>query len=215
MKNNNVMKSLAVIALVVSVVGVSLGFAAYSNTLQIRAGADYTAPSVPVQAIVELSTASGTVTPGSVTPTVTGTGASAGNATLSATSIQNLSVHFTAPNQKAEYTFYAVNPSSFAAFLNSVTFGTKTCAPDNTNSNPGTQAYVNNACNDIIMTVQVGTGASNEFTETQASISSHSLAAGGNETVKVTIEYIDGGAIADGDFTVDFGTTTLGYSTVD
>ena len=167
MRNNNFMKSLAVIALVLSVVGVSLGFAAYSNSLQIKATADYKAPVTPGEAITELSTTSGTVTAGSVTPAVTG--ATAGNATLTSTSIQNLSVHFTATNQRAVYTFYAVNPSSFVSYLNSVTFGTKSCSPYSapTNPNPGTASYVANACNDIIMEVEVGSG---DFTETQANI---------------------------------------------
>ncbi len=204
MKNNSTMKALGVVALVISLVGISLGFAAYSNTLTIKATADYTG-GIPTP-IAQLSTSSSSVTAGNVTPTVTG--ATAGAASLTATTIQNISVHFTATNQRAVYSFYAVNPSSFVSYLNSVVFGTKTCTP----GTGTTASYVANACNDITMSVEVG---SDEFIETNNNINSHTLNGGASEPVKVTIEYIDGGALADGDFTVDFGTSSLNYSTVD
>ena len=210
--NNRYSRYLAVIALLISVVGVSLGFAAYSNTLQIKATADYTAPTTPATPIAELSTDPNTPTPGTVTPTTDG--ATADPATLTDNSIENIKVHFTAPNQSATYSFYGVNPSEFASYLNSVVFGTKTCAPysNPSNPNPGTASYVANACNDITMTIAAG---SDDYVETNNAINGHTLASGASEVVTVTIEYIDGGAIADGDFTVDFGTAYLNYSTVD
>ena len=205
--NNRYSKYLAVIALLISVVGVSLGFAAYSNTLQIKAQADYVVDPDNTPDIAELSTDPNpdTPTPGTVTPTVDG--ATAEPANLTEDGIENISVHFTAPGQSATYSFYGVNPSEFAAYLKTVIFGDKTCTP----GTGTTVAYAQNACNDITMTIGVG---SDEFTETDNNVVGHTLASGSSEVINVTIEYIDGGATADGPFTVDFGTSTLNYSTV-
>ena len=62
------------------------------------------------------------------------------------------------------------------------------------------------------MTISAG---SDSYTETDTAISSHALASESNEPIAVTIEYLDGGQTADGDFDVDFGTSTLTYGTVD
>ena len=203
--NNGYSKYIAIIALLISVVGVSLGFAAFTNTVQIKARADYTAPNdTPVG---ELSTSPSSQTDGPITPTTEG-GATAENANLDEDSIENISVHFTAPGQKATYSFYGVNTSAFTSYLNEVTFGTKACTP----GTGTTASYVEDACNDIIMTITAG---SDEFTATDTDVNGHSLASGGNEPIVVEIEYIDGGNVADGDFTVDFGTSTLKYGTVD
>ena len=200
--NNGYTKYLAIFALLLSVVGVSLGFAAYSNTLTIKAQADYTPD--PTTKAAELSTDPATQTDGPVTPTTDG--ATAEPADLDEDGIENISVHFTAPNQSATYTFYGVNPTAFTSYLKSVTFGSKTCTPG-TGTTP---AYVTAACGDITMTIAAG---SEDFTETTPNVVNHSLAAGSSETITVTIEYIDGGATADGPFTVDFGTSQLAYST--
>lgn len=202
MDNNGYTKYLAVIALLISVVGVSLGFAAYSNTLTIRAQADYTPPQD--QHAAELSTDPNTQTDGTVTPTTDG--ATADPATLDENGIQNISVHFTAPDQRATYTFYGVNSTAFVSYLKSVTFGSKTCTP----GTGTTASYVTAACGDIVMNISAG---SDDYTETTNNITNHSLASGSSETITVTIEYIDGGAVADGPFDVDFGTSSLYYST--
>ena len=205
--NNRYSKYVAVIALLISVVGVSLGFAAYSNTVQIQAAADVTF--VPVK-VGELSVDPDSQEDGSVTPTTTG-GATAEAADLDESGIENIKVHFTATGQSATYSFYGVNTSAFTAYLNSVVFGTKACSPSTT-GNPATAAYVTEACNDIVMTISVG---SDSWTETESVVDGHSLSSESNEPIAVTIEYLDGGNTADGDFDVDFGTSTITYGTVD
>ena len=206
--NNGYQKYLAIIALLISVVGVSLGFAAYSNTLQIKAQADVSGRTP--DPVAELSTSPSSQQDGPVTPTTTG-GASAEVTTLDEDSLENIKVHFTSTGQSATYSFYGVNSSSFVSYLNSVVFGTKSCAADNTNGNPATVG-VDTACGDITMTIAAG---AEDFTETNNNVNGHAVNGGTYEPVTVTIEYIDGGAVADGDFTVDFGTSTLNYSTVD
>ena len=62
------------------------------------------------------------------------------------------------------------------------------------------------------MTVTVGSGT---FTESNTNISSHTIDANDYEPITVTIEYLDGSAVADGNFDVSFGDTTILYGTTD
>ena len=206
--NNKYTKYLAIFALLVSVVGLSLGFAAFSTTVSIQAGAVYssTQASENYRGGV-LSTVSNTVSEGNVTATTEG-GATADTATLTEDTISNIVAHFTASGQSVEYSFYGFNDSEFPSYLNSVVFGTKSC----TAGTGATDSYVQAACNDINMYITAG---DEEFTETETNVVNHPVDSKQSEVIKVTIEYINGGATADGDFTVDFGTTVLTYSTVD
>ena len=206
MENNNKnIKIISVIALLISILGLSLGFAAYTNIINIIASADYVAD--PTTTAAKLSTEDDEVASGPITPTTDG-GATADNASLTDNSISNIVVHFTNSGQSATYTFYGYNDSDFVSYLNSVVFGTKTCTP----GVGATASYVQNACDDITMTIIAG---GNSYTATNANINGHSLASQNSEVIQVKIEYAAGGDVADGDFTVDFGTSALTYSTDD
>ncbi len=211
--NNRYSKYIALVALLISIVGVSLGFAAYSNTVQIKARAEVR-PTTPDYEGGILSTDPDSPEEGPVTPTTTG-GATAEAADLSEEGIENIVVHFTAPGQSATYSFYGYNNSEFVSYLNDVTLGSKTCtAAANLDGSTTTQAYINEACNDIVMTIAVG-GNGDDFTDSDHDVNGHSLASGASEPIAVTIEYLSGGAVADGNFDVSFGTSTLTYGTVD
>lgn len=204
MRNNSTSKYVIVFALLVSVAAISIGFAAFTSTLTIKAGATVQGPSTNFN--VSLSKSSTAVSTGAVTPTVSG--ATGGNATLSATTISNLQATFTNVNQSVTYKFYAYNAGQFLAYLNSVSIGTKTCtAGSGTN-----QTYVDSACNGIELSVKVG---ANTYTSSNMNIASHTLAVGNAEEVEVKIEYKAGSATADGDFTVAFGDTVLTYGSAD
>ena len=205
-KNNRTLKYLAIVSLLVSVIGVSLGFAAFSSTLRIVATANVS-PSSTLYNGGSLSLNSDSVLTGNVSATTTG-GATAEAATLTESNIQNINVNFTAPGQSATYSFYSINGSEFASYLNSIVFGSKTC----TASSGTTDLYVQAACDDIAITVSVG---NHSYSSTDETISGHSLASGASEPVAVTIAYAAGGDEADGNFSVNFGTTTLTYGTVD
>ena len=207
--NNRYSKYVALVALLIAIVGVSLGFAAYSNTVTIKAAADYRAPDEVN--VAELSVDQDEQEDGSVVPTTDG--ATADTAVLTDTQIQNIKVHFTAPDQSATYSFYAVNPNAFIGYLNSVVLGSKTCtAAANNNGSTTTASLIADACEGIMMTVTVGSGT---FTESNTNISSHTIDANDYEPITVTIEYLDGSAVADGNFDVSFGDTTILYGTTD
>ena len=105
------------------------------------------------------------------------------------------------------YKFYAYNKGEYTAYLNSIIFiGNKTC----TATTDVTETLLNEACNSIKMTVQVG----NTSTEvTKQNITGESIDPKEAALVTVTLEYIDGGAYADGNFTVNFSDVSLYYGT--
>jgi len=208
--NDKFVRYVAIVALLIAIVGVSVGFAALTNTVNIKAGAEvrYSTPDT----VAVLSTDDDSSQQGSVTPTTTG-GATGDTASLGTDTIQSMKAHFTAPGQTVTYSFYGFNGSSFTSYLNSVVFGSKSCTAAQTNG--ATASYMNAACNDITMSIKVGPGTGTTFTTDNTNVSGHSVAAGASEPIVVTITYANNGAVADGGFDVDFGTTVLTYSTVD
>lgn len=205
---------IAIVALVVAVTGLTLGFAAFSNTLIISSSANVKPSSSDFK--VEFSTKSDSIAAGQVTGVAT-SGATAGAATLSGTTVSGLVANFTEPGQSVTYTFYAHNSGEYEAFLNSITFANvtgktapKVCtAVDETNT---TASLVSAACEDISVTVKAGTTTA---TGSEASISSHNLVKGANEEITVTITYANNNHRADGDFNVAFGDVSLVYGSAD
>lgn len=207
-------KVIAIIALLVAVVGVSVGFAAYTAQLQIsNTSATVGAGSVE-DFSVEFST-NGTSIDTNIDTLVTkasvvgATAVKATGASMNGTTINGLSANFTEPGQSVTYTIYAHNTGKFLAYLRSITIGSKTC----TALGDTKQELVDDVCPSISMTVKVGnesaTGISvNNYTN-------HSLAKESSEAIVITMTYADTNSAADGDFTVDFGQIDLDYNYVD
>ncbi|MBQ6547264.1 MAG: hypothetical protein IJL74_04640 [Bacilli bacterium] len=222
---------IAIAALLVGVVGLSLGFAAFTNTLTIKSSAEVVVDSSVFNVV--FSKQSGSVVDGSVTPTLspangpasfTGANATITNSGTGAPKIEGLKATFTAPGQSVTYSFYTKNAGALKAYLTSVNFAevttgaTKTCTAKSVQSpaTPATASLVAAACNGISLTVTLG---SESFTQTTArnaftTATAHDLEADGYETVTVVIAYAAGSAQADGDFDVAFGDVTLNYSSV-
>lgn len=216
MEKNRSGQVIAIIALVVGVVGVSIGFSAFSNALKIQSSATVTPDKDTLN--VDFSSSDQSVEANEITPVVTGS-IQATNATINNTSdptISNLSATFTEPGQTATYSFYAYNAGELTAYLKSIIYGnatgetvTKVCkAKEGT-----TDELVQKACNGISLKVKVGSEA--ETASGLGSISGHSLAKTKAEAITVTLEYAAGAERADGDFTVSFGDVTLNYSSAD
>ena len=147
-RGNQVM---AIAALFIAVIGLSLGFAAFSNTLTISSSATVT-PDASVFD-VNLSSSAATTTAGTVSgvlnPTPTAGTYAATYFTAANASITNdaqpevaggstnarvtgLKANFTAPGQTVTYLLYARNDGQYVGYLNSVTFSTKTAANNET-----------------------------------------------------------------------------------
>ena len=216
---DNTFRVVAIVGLVIGVMALSIGFAAFSQTSSIQSQADVT-PASNVLDIV-FSTSKTAKAAGTVTPTVTAP-VTAANATIDAagTTISGLYAHFTAPGQTATYSFNVYNASAYVAYLNEVNFATATGGSSFkkcTARTGTTQSYVDGACNGISVTVAVGDSSPYTRSSEDGSISSgisHSLAATTGEAVVVTITYAAGSSEADGAFDVAFGDITLEYSSV-
>ena len=226
--NNRYSKYLAIIALVISVIGVSLGFAAYTNTVTIKAKADVVGPTDYDWPGAEPSVDPSNPTPGSVTPKkctdetytscTTAPGTEADPATVTANGIQGIDVHFTEPGQYYLYEFYAVNSSPYTSYLNSVSgIGTdptynKTCTPAAVGSVAAASAGVTaSVCEHVHISVMPG---SDEYIEDDTNITGHTVAANSNEKIQVRVFY-DEGYPSDGGIEVQFGDITLTYDSAE
>lgn len=208
---------IAIAALIVGVIGLSVGFAAFSNTLNIKSEAAVSPDKNSFN--VDFSSSSTEVLAGEITPSVTPTTLTATKALIDNSgdpTISNLKATFTEPGQKAVYSFYAYNKGELDAFLKSIVYSNvkgsssvKVC----TALEGTTDALVQKACDGIVLKVKVG--ALDETTSGMANITNHTLNKSTGEMVVVTIEYLANGDRADGDFTVSFGDVTLNYSSVD
>lgn len=219
-KNNKKITTLAILA--VAVVGLSIGFAAFSNVLTISSGATVTPDASTFN--VDFSAAADEVdTTTAVTKEVTGTGVEATDATIDNSTnptIKNLKATFTEPGQKVVYTFYAYNAGEYTAYLNAINFiniSGESTAKKCTAKGDTTQALVDAACNAISVTVKAGDVTA---TTTNDAISGKSIAKGASHTITVTIEYAEkynsaDSPRADGEFDVTFGDISLTYGSVD
>lgn len=217
MEKDRSSKVIAIIALIVGVIGLSLGFALYADNLSIAPSADVEVNEDEAFKIV-FSNDGEEVVAGKVKATVVGqvAGANADEATIDNSgdpTISGLSAHFTAPGQSATYRFYVANDGALTGYLHSIVYGAaegsdfKVC----TAGEGTTKAYVDAACDAITVTVDVH---SISTTSGQSSIQNKSLSVGDFEEITVKIEYAANGAATDGDFSVKFGKISLDYSTV-
>jgi len=207
-------KLIAIIALLVGVIGLSVGFAAYTAQLNITNTSATVGAGSAEDFTVEFSTNETTLDTNIDTlvanAVVDGaTALKASGASMNETTINGLSASFTEPGQSVTYTVYAHNTGKFLAYLRSITIGAKTCtAIGSTN-----QDLVDDVCPSITMTVKVGNEA--ETSVSQPNITGHSLAKADSEEVIITMTYGDTDSAADGDFTVNFGQIDLDYNYVD
>lgn len=217
MEKNRKVQVIAIVALIVGIVGLSIGFAAFSNVLNIQTSANVKPDSSTMN--VDFSSAEDKVEVAEITPTATPNSLVTTNGVIDNSgdpTISNLSATFTEPGQSVVYKFYAYNAGELNAFLKSIVFSnvtgqnaTKIC----TAGEGTTDALVQKACEQISVKVKVGNEL--ETATGKASITGHTLSKSTGELVTVTLEYGTGDNRADGDFTVSFGDITLNYSSAD
>ena len=215
MEKNRDSKVIAVIALIVGVLGLSLGFAAFSNTLTIKSSADVTMSSENFD--VDFSSISTDVETSNIVPKIVGD-MTADSAVIDNSSnpiISNLKAHFTYPGQKATYEFYAYNKGAYDAFLKRITYNNvdgsnsiRVCTP----AEGTTEALAAAACEHILVSVKVGDEDTVTGSETY---SGHTLMKSASDPIIVTIQYEEGSPLADGDFDVKFGDIELEYRSTD
>ena len=217
MERGRTLQFVTIIALTICVIGLSIGFAAFSNVLNIKPNANVTPNSNSLN--VDFSSKENEVVTGEIVPTVNPINLTATNAIIdntNAPTISNLNATFTNPGQSVTYEFYAYNAGELDAFLKSIIYSNVTGQSSNkvcTASVGTTDSLVQSACNGISVKVKVG--SESVTTGSVANINNHSLATKTGEKIIVTIEYAENAQVTDGDFTVSFGDIALNYSSVD
>lgn len=217
MERNKKTKVIAIVALIVGVIGLSIGFASFSSILNVQSSANVKPYNSTMNVIFSSAESKAEVT--EITPVVTPNSLVATNGIIDNSNdptISNLSATFTEPGQTAVYKFYAYNAGELNSFLKRIVFenvtvqnATKVC----TASAGTSDELVQKACEKISVKVKVGNEL--ETSTGKASITGHTLAKENGEAVVITLEYEAGTNRADGDFNVAFGNITLNYSSAD
>jgi hypothetical protein len=154
-----------VLALIVSLVAVSLAYAGFTATLNINGTANVKAASWNVH-FANLQNVINTGTAVEIThPTVT------------ATNIGNYAVSFSTPGDSITYTFDVVNSGTFNAKWSGLTIGTPTCTGGSGSSN------AQNVCNNLEYKLYEGS------TNKTAADNSVLAANGGKKTYKIVLTY--------------------------
>ena len=94
-------KGITIAALLVAIIGLSIGFAAFTNTLTIRSTADVHPDSSNMRIVWSTSTSSATA--GNISPSNSSYGGTANINSSDLTLFENLHATFTAPNQSVTY----------------------------------------------------------------------------------------------------------------
>lgn len=115
-------KVIAIVALLIAVVGLTVGYAAYSSTLTINGTANVDPASWKVNF--------GYKTGDSLTGTIKGHATETTAPTLADTTISGFDVTLKAPGDSVTYNFLIKNSGTLNARLANFTMGTLTCAPN-------------------------------------------------------------------------------------
>ena len=233
MKNR---QGLTIAALIIAIVGLSIGFAAFSNTLTISSSASVN-PS-DENFIVQFSKYSDSDATGELNPiTPTALTSDYGENGLIPDSnkkkLQDLHATFTAPGQSVTYELYVRNTGAYVAYLKDLVFANaehatngetyKHCYAATTRevngetkgipeSKQATQTLVSAACQGISISVSIGASTNITPDSASKSLGNQALAANnGYVKATITISYT-GDNYVDGPMEVEFGDISFNAS---
>lgn len=209
MEKSRKQKILLIFVLMLSIASLSIGFAAFSVSLNISSSANVSVNSDTFS--VKFSTSQTSLVVGDVVASNKTNGITTTNGIIDNSTnptIKGLTATFTSPGQYAEFTFYARNEGEYTAYLNNINFiGSKRCKAE-----PGTtDSLVQSACDYINITVNVGGITYIETTP----IAGHTLDKKNGEQIKIRLEYDSNGVSVDGSFSIKFPNIAFVYSTLD
>ena len=196
-KNNS--KIVAVAALVVAAIALSVGFAALSATLNISSDTNVTVhPANTFEANINY-TGTATCTPSSANVTVGNVG------TLSGKNWSGIVVTLQEPGDSVTCEATITNASTFDGYLKSITPDANISC-DAASTDGASSDKVTAVCGEMEMTVGVGATGTENVTPTITN-------SGGTHKAKVTIRYKTPGTLSDGDIKVTLPGISLGYNT--
>ena len=222
MERDRKQKFIVMIALMVAIASMSLGFAAFSTTLNISSSAKVSPNSDNFRVEFCESFLWGACKDGNSDGLILNIkqsdGARSGFGTVSGTSANDLSASFSKPGQYVSYEFTVQNLGEYDSYLRGVSYtplsngSYKMCSASGTGSITATDSLVQDACEGIRVSISIG-GTSYELGSTD--ISGHILQKGKIEEVIFKIEYMAEAVRADGPFNILFSDFKFDYSTVD
>lgn len=208
MRSGRRKKLIIILLLLIGIGSISIGFSAFSSDLKISTGLAVNPNQEDFS--VKFSSDSSKLATDPVEPSSKSNGLSAKNATIvnSATpTIGGYSAVFTQDGQYVTYSFYVRNTGNYVAYLNSIIFySDKTCT-----AKTGTDSTsVSDNCESVntSITVKVGNIIT---TETKLDITGESLEPNESKLVEVTFEYLGGGSVIGGDFSIQLPSISLYY----
>lgn len=196
-KNRNV-KIYVIFALVISVMGLSIAYAAYSATLLISG--TVTAKKSSEAWNVHFESPDGGTT---LTPSLEGYAEVVSPATVTATTISGFKVNFYAPGDSIEYSFDIKNTGSIDATLNKITLGSLSCSKA-TGTQQGTETDANNLCGNLDMNIMKSDGNNISVGD--------KISAGSSETYRLSIIWNESDTnIYENDIDISVGETTFDF----
>lgn len=191
-------KALVVVTLLVSVLALSIAYAAYSATLLISG--TVTAKKSSDAWNVHFESTDGSTT---LTPTLGGNAKVTSSATLTETKISDFEITFYAPGDSISYDFEVKNTGSVDATLNKITLGSLSCSKA-TGTQQGTETDANNLCGNLDMNIMKSDGNNISVGD--------KIPAGGSETYKLTITWNESDTnIYENDIDISVGETTFDF----
>ncbi len=200
-------KRLTIVALLILIFGLSIGFASFSNNLTISARGTVKPQTIDFKVMfTKYDGSKCTTTP---ITSIQGTPISSGYTIKPQTAIiengtviKNMGVQFNSPGQAVTYKACVYNAGSNTAYLTAVNIGSANCSPVGTTS---TVNYI--SCNASSLTVTIG---GERFPKSLSDTTvNHTLKPKESQLVEIKLEY---GSNADGsEMDVSFSSTSLVY----
>ena len=194
-KKDRGFKIVAVLALLIAVVGLSVAYAGYTSTLTFDATANVASAWKVIWKDLDAGTATGYATTDGKTVAIDSTNQA----------ISGVLGTLKAPGDTLTYTWKAANEGDIDAIINGVTVGGLTCAPKSGVTPAATQDQADALCAKLSVA----------FTYDGAALTSQTrgdLLKNTSKNVSMTLTYAAGDAVAiDGDVVVTIGRTSITY----
>ena len=216
-------RGITVAALLVVIIGMSIGFAAFSNTLTIKSTANVTPVGGSLGLVFAKNTNVNNLDYTAVSTYTTTGGATGESGTIDNTGspkLKGLKANFTAPGQSVSYRVYVVNTGNYTAYLTNLNFLPVTGVenPACRGLSGATSSLVTAACADMHISVRIGSTngvGGTLYTSNNDNITGKSIAPGSSTEVYVTLTYADNSPspnhYVDGPMVVVFGDIVLQY----
>ena len=216
MKESKKSKKMIVIVLLVFVIALGVGFAAFSTTLKINGSAKVKPKAENFKVHFASAPIGSDNLKSVIEPSSVSEGADGSSANISELEFSDAVATFSENGQTVKYDFYVVNEGKYDAYLTNVDFESlneegkfKVC-----DYVSDSQLAVD-ACKGIYVLVKIGEGDEQITLKDTGTVSNHKLEVNESEPVSVIVSYASSAVLSDEEFEVAFGNIDLTFRTTD